>query len=215
MKPVSFNLIMASHTQRVSNLIAMIFVFLVAGALSPLLLPIPFFMLACVEIAFEPIRYWRTLRYREEEAASLTVQIRGIFPSAPDIRPSQLASLVRRGRLTVDGEDGSRLRLVLSDMVRLKKLRDGYTIRASFCPSDFGLAEFDRIMGDLIHSTPVATAVQRINAEERNQRVRAPSDLPYPKKPDLGVTEKPAVLQLTKSKKDGSNEKKDRAKASV
>ncbi|MCC3272249.1 hypothetical protein MUK71_15090 [Arthrobacter zhangbolii] len=215
MKPVSFNLIMASHTQRASNLIVMIVIFLIAGALSPLLLPIPFFIAACVEIVFEPIRCWRTLRYREGEAASLTVRIRGIFPSAPDIRPSQLASLVRQGRLTVDGEDGSRLRLVLSDVVRLKKLRDGYTVRASFCPSDFGLGEFDKIMGDLVHSTPVATAVQRINEEERNQRLRAPIDLPYPEKPDLAVTEKPAFLQPPKSKEGISDEKKDPTKTDV
>ena len=210
---VSFNLILKSNTHRFVNLVTSILIFVVAGALIPLLVPIPFFIFAGVQIIQEPVRYWRTLRYRADEAAALTVKARGIFPGAPVITPKHLAKLVNAGRLTVDGEDGSRLRLVLSDTVRLRKMRDSFAVRAAFCPADFGLAEFNRIMGDLVHNGPVAVALGRIDgAEQYELPIMAPGELDYPEKPKKPVTEKPIWFQPDDHKSDEHKEKqKERA----
>lgn len=212
-RPISFNLILKSNTQRPMNLVTMIVILVVTGALIPLLLPIPFFIMAAFQILMEPVRYWRTRRYRDDDAAALSVKVQEVFPGAPDIMPGQLAELVKSGRLTVDGRDGSRLRLVLSDLVRLRKMRDSFQVRASFCPADFGLGEFDAIMGDLTHSGPVAVAARRIIAEERNEpAILTPGKLDYPEKPKKPVTEKPAWNQPDDYKSDEAKEKK-KAKA--
>ena len=179
-QPASFNLILKSNTHRFDYLIIMIVILVVAGALIPLIVPIPFFITAAYQIILEPFRIWRTLRHRDDDAASLTVTVRGIFPGAPDITPAHLAKLVKTGRLTIDGEDGSCLRLVLSDLVRMKGMRDCFAVRASLCQADYGLGEFDRIMGQLAHSGPVAVALSRINAEERNESaILTPVGMPY------------------------------------
>lgn len=201
--PVTFNLILKSNTHRVVDLITWTLIFAVTGALIPLVVPIPFFIIAAFQIIMQPVRYWRTLLYRDAEAAALTVRVRGIFPGGPDITAKHLSKLVKAGRLTVDGVDGSRLRLVLSDTVRIRKMRDSFAVRAAFCPADFGLAEFDRIMADLVHSVPVAAAMKRISgAEQYEGPVIVPDDLDYPEKPSKPVTEKPAFFQPDDYKSD-------------
>lgn len=208
--PVVFDIILKSNTQRFSNLVSMIVICVVMGLLIPLLVPIPFFVFAVVQIVQEPIRYRRTRRYRDDDAAALTVKIRGVFPGAPDITSAHLAKLVKTGRLTVDGRDGSSLRLILSDPVRLRKMRDCFAVRASFCPPDFGLGEFDRIMGDLVHSGPVAVAIGRIAAEERNELpTLTPAKQDYPEKPKKPVTEKPALNHPDDHKSDEFKEKQE------
>lgn len=197
-RPDTFDFIMKSNTYRQSEFVTALVVLPIAGILSPLLVPIPFFIMACVVLFREPIRYWHTRRYQDEEAAALTAMVREAFPGAPAAGPEDLDTLVKLGRVTVDGEDGSRLRLIRSDRIRLRKLRDGYTVRVSFCPTDFGLSEFNQIMESLSHSSPVAVAIRRIEAEELDvPPIQSPLGLSYPGKPDLAITEKSAWLQST------------------
>lgn len=119
---------------------------------------------------------WRvhlnSFRYASEDAAALTVAVRGLYAGAPEIRPEHTSRLLGGKReVTVNGEDGSRLMLTRGPSTN----RGGiyHEIRIDFQPGDYGLAEFDRIMLSLLHSAPVAAAARAIHKEEQKQQLWA------------------------------------------
>lgn len=195
MNPVTFPLVLQSHTHRLAALVRRAIAVVLLLGLLPLIWPAPIVAMAGTMLVREILRVVQTARHASREAAALTAALRGIFPGAPDIRPLQLRALVRREKLVVNGESGVRLLLTLSEPVRLVQLRHGYSVRASFHPGDYGLDEFDRIMHSLTHSPPVAAAVSAADTEESAYgKLPAADQLPQPPKPLPAIAEQPARL---------------------
>lgn len=177
----------------------------------------------CVLSAFmllrEVCRLLISIPTAPDEAAVLSVAIRGMFPGAPALRPADLAKLIRQGSLTVQGQHDSKLQASISSPYRIVGLRQGRTVRVVFHPGDFGLQQFDRIMHDLGHITAVAMAIEAINSKSQgtlNVASDTISPLAEPSVPELQKW--PAMASglwhaLTEGFRDGLTAKHTSSKA--
>lgn len=169
-----------------------------------------FCVLSALMLLREVCRLLISIPTAPDEAATLSVTIRGMFPGAPALRPADLAKLIRQGSLTVQGQHNSTLQASISSPYRIVGLRQGRTVRVAFHPGDFGLQQFDRIMHDLGHITAVAVAIEAINSKSQGTLNVAASDTisPLAKPPVPELQKWPAIASglwhaLTEGFKDG------------
>lgn len=121
----------------------------------------------------------------QHDTKSFVFKVRQLFPGMRAVTAKEFRHLVRTGHLAVDSGIGSRIFLSLSEGVPLKGMKSGYTVTAQNRHSDFGLGEFDSIMGSLAFSAPVAAALKAVQSEEKD----LPAVLPPPHLP--GAPRKP------------------------
>lgn len=171
MKPLHTTMIFRSNTYTIKALFLRTAMFaffsLSINAGHAGILPKFLCLLAAFMLLREVCRLLISILSRLDETAALSAAIRGLFPSAPALRSSDLAKLIRKGSLTLHGKHNSNLRASISSPYRLIGLKQARTVRVAFCPGDFGLEEFDRIVHELGHIAPVAEAIEAIQSKDQ------------------------------------------------